>query len=139
MPAAFAAHAGTLRITRRIIQPFALWGADRHREERRQPDRLTPVVNRHDRRRLRDGLETGNAAGRSARGTQAAEEPMPAGNLLYWALVALVIAVIAAVLGFGGLAGAATDIARILFWIFLVIFLVVLVMNFMGRGRGPTV
>ena len=32
---------------------------------------------------------------------------MPAGNLLYWAVVALVIAVIAAVLGFGGIAGTA--------------------------------
>ena len=64
---------------------------------------------------------------------------MPAGNLLYWALVALAIAVVAAVLCFGGIAGAATDIAKILFWVFLVIFLVVLVMNFMGRGRGPTV
>jgi uncharacterized membrane protein YtjA (UPF0391 family) len=63
---------------------------------------------------------------------------MPAGNLLYWSLVALVIAVIAAALGFGGLAGTAAGIARILFWIFLVIFLVVLVMNFLGR-RGPTV
>src|SRR3569833_1038953 len=64
---------------------------------------------------------------------------MPAGNLLYWALVALVIALVAAVLGFGGIAGAAADIARILFWIFLVIFLVVLVMNFMGKRGGPTV
>ena len=34
---------------------------------------------------------------------------MPAGNLLYWALVALAIAVVAAVLGFGGIAGAASD------------------------------
>ena len=56
---------------------------------------------------------------------------MPAGNLLYWALVALAIAVVAAVLGFGGIAGVAADIARILFWIFLVIFIVVLVMNFL--------
>src|SRR5215218_5752391 len=31
---------------------------------------------------------------------------MPAGNLLYWAVIALVVAVIAAVLGFGGIAGA---------------------------------
>ena len=64
---------------------------------------------------------------------------MPAGNLLYWAIVALFVAVIAGALGFGGVAGAATDIARILFWVFLVIFLVVLVMNFMGRSKGPTV
>jgi uncharacterized membrane protein YtjA (UPF0391 family) len=62
-----------------------------------------------------------------------------AGNLLYWAIVALVVAVVAAILGFGGIAGAAADIAKILFWVFLVIFLVVLVMNFMGRGKGPTV
>ena len=40
---------------------------------------------------------------------------MPAGNLLYYALVALVIAIIAAVLGFGGIAGAAAGIAKILF------------------------
>ena len=60
---------------------------------------------------------------------------MPAGNLLYWAIVALVIAVVAGALGFGGVAGAAAGIAKILFWVFLVIFLVVLVMNFMGRVR----
>jgi uncharacterized membrane protein YtjA (UPF0391 family) len=69
----------------------------------------------------------------------AKEDPMPAGNLLYYALVALVIALIAAFLGFGGVAGTAAGIAQILFYIFLVIFLVVLVMNFLGRGRGPTV
>jgi uncharacterized membrane protein YtjA (UPF0391 family) len=62
---------------------------------------------------------------------------MPAGNLLYYALVALVISLIAAFLGFGGIAGTAAGIAQILFYVFLVIFLVVLVMNFMGRGRGP--
>jgi uncharacterized membrane protein YtjA (UPF0391 family) len=62
---------------------------------------------------------------------------MPAGNLLYYALVALVISLIAAFLGFGGIAGTAAGIAQILFYVFLVIFLVVLVMNFMGRRRGP--
>ena len=60
---------------------------------------------------------------------------MPAGNLLYWALVALVVALIAAALGFGGIAGTAAGIAKILFWIFLVIFLVVLVMNFLARNN----
>jgi len=45
----------------------------------------------------------------------------------------------AGVLGFGGIAGAAAGIAKILFWVFLVIFLAVLVMNFLGRSRGPTV
>jgi uncharacterized membrane protein YtjA (UPF0391 family) len=64
-------------------------------------------------------------------------EFMPAGNLLYYALVALVISLIAAVLGFGGIAGTAAGIAQILFYVFLVIFLVVLIMNFMGRRRGP--
>src|ERR1700712_1172101 len=64
---------------------------------------------------------------------------MPAGNLLYYALVALVIAVIAGLLGFGGIAGAAAGIAQILFYVFIIIFVVVLVMNFMGRGRGPTI
>ena len=59
---------------------------------------------------------------------------MPAGNLLYWAVVALIIAVIAAVLSFGGIAGTAAGIAKLLFYIFIVIFLVVLVMNFIGRG-----
>src|SRR3954454_25164648 len=88
-------------------------------------------------RLLRSG--TGYAVGRFAVECKQSGEQMPAGNLLYWALAALVIAVIAAVLGFGGIAGAATDIARILFWVFLVIFLIVLVMNFMGKGRGPTV
>jgi uncharacterized membrane protein YtjA (UPF0391 family) len=39
---------------------------------------------------------------------------MPAGNLLYWALVALLIAVVAAVLGFGGIAGTAAGIAKLL-------------------------
>jgi uncharacterized membrane protein YtjA (UPF0391 family) len=62
---------------------------------------------------------------------------MPAGNLLYYALVALVISLVAALLGFGGIAGTAAGIAQVLFYVFLVIFLVVLVMNFMGRGRGP--
>jgi uncharacterized membrane protein YtjA (UPF0391 family) len=62
---------------------------------------------------------------------------MPAGNLLYYALVALVISLIAAFLGFGGIAGTAAGIAQTLFYVFLVIFLVVLVMNFMGRRRGP--
>ncbi|WP_456299867.1 DUF1328 family protein [Falsiroseomonas oryzae] len=62
---------------------------------------------------------------------------MPAGNLLYWAVVALVIALVAAALGFGGIAGTASGIAQILFWVFLVVFVVVLVMNFFGR-RGPT-
>jgi uncharacterized membrane protein YtjA (UPF0391 family) len=52
---------------------------------------------------------------------------MPAGNLLYYALVALVIALVAALLGFGGIAGAAAGIAQILFYIFLVIFLVTVV------------
>jgi uncharacterized membrane protein YtjA (UPF0391 family) len=56
---------------------------------------------------------------------------MPAGNLLYWAIIPLV----AGVLGFGGIADAAADIARILFWVFLVILLVVLVLNFTGRVR----
>jgi uncharacterized membrane protein YtjA (UPF0391 family) len=65
------------------------------------------------------------------------ENVMPAGNLLYYALVALVIALIAGFLGFGGIAGTATGIAQILFYIFLVIFLVVVVMNLMGRNRGP--
>lgn len=60
---------------------------------------------------------------------------MPAGNLLYYALVALVIALIAGFLGFGGIAGTATGIAQILFYIFIVVFLVVLLMNFLGRGR----
>ena len=60
---------------------------------------------------------------------------MPAGNLLYWAIVALA----AALLGFGGIAGTAAGIAKVLFWVFLVVFLVVLVMNFVGRSRGPTV
>ena len=64
-------------------------------------------------------------------------ETMPAGNLLYWALVALVIAIIAAVLGFGGIAGTAAGIAKLLFYVFIVIFLVVLVMNFIGRSRTP--
>ena len=67
------------------------------------------------------------------------ENPMPAGNLLYYALVALVIALVAAFLGFGGIAGAAAGIAQILFYIFLIIFVVILIMNFVGRGRGPTV
>ena len=62
---------------------------------------------------------------------------MPAGNLLYYALVALVIALIAAFLGFGGIAGTAAGIAQILFYVFLIIFLVVVIMNFMGRRRGP--
>jgi uncharacterized membrane protein YtjA (UPF0391 family) len=62
---------------------------------------------------------------------------MPAGNLLYYALVALVISLVAAFLGFGGIAGTAAGIAQTLFYVFLVIFLVVLVLNFMGRGRGP--
>jgi uncharacterized membrane protein YtjA (UPF0391 family) len=62
---------------------------------------------------------------------------MPAGNLLYYALVALVIALIAGFLGFGGIAGTAAGIAQVLFYIFLIIFLVVVVMNFMGRNRGP--
>ena len=35
--------------------------------------------------------------------------------------------------------GAAAGIARILFYVFIVIFLIVLIMNFMGRGRGPTI
>ena len=61
---------------------------------------------------------------------------MPAGNLLYWAIVALVIAVVAGALGFGGIAGAAAGIAKILFWVFLVIFLVVLVYGFHGQGQG---
>ena len=65
------------------------------------------------------------------------EQTMPAGNLLYYALVALVIALIAGFLGFGGIAGTATGIAQILFYIFIVVFLVVLLMNFLGRGRGP--
>jgi len=39
----------------------------------------------------------------------------------------------------GGAVGAAAGIAQILFYVFLVIFLVVLVMNFIGRGRGPTI
>ena len=38
---------------------------------------------------------------------------MPAGNLLYWTIVALVVALVVAVLGFGGIAGAAADIAKI--------------------------
>jgi uncharacterized membrane protein YtjA (UPF0391 family) len=67
------------------------------------------------------------------------EEPMPAGNFLYYALVALVIALIAAFFGFSGVAGTAAGIAQILFYIFLIIFVVVLIMNFVGRGRGPTV
>jgi uncharacterized membrane protein YtjA (UPF0391 family) len=64
---------------------------------------------------------------------------MPAGNLLYYALVALVIALIADFLCFGGIAGAAAGIAQILFYVFLVIFLVVLVMNSWGAagGRSP--
>jgi uncharacterized membrane protein YtjA (UPF0391 family) len=87
-------------------------------------------------------VASGRAAG--ARRTSAAssnifkrEKNMPAGNLLYYALVALVIALIAGFLGFGGIAGTATGIAQLLFYVFIVVFLVVLVMNFIGRGRGP--
>jgi uncharacterized membrane protein YtjA (UPF0391 family) len=65
------------------------------------------------------------------------ERSMPAGNLLYYALVALVIALVAGFLGFGGIAGTATGIAQLLFYVFIVVFLVVLIMNFIGRGRGP--
>jgi uncharacterized membrane protein YtjA (UPF0391 family) len=53
------------------------------------------------------------------------------------AISCLVITLIAAFLGFGGIAGTASGIAQALFYVFLVIFLVVLVMNFMGRRRGP--
>jgi uncharacterized membrane protein YtjA (UPF0391 family) len=60
----------------------------------------------------------------------------PAGNLLYYALVALVISLVAAFLGFGGIASTAAGIAQTLFYVFLVIFLVVLVLNFVGRSRG---
>src|SRR5690349_9617698 len=60
-------------------------------------------------------------------------------QFLYYALVALVIALIAAFFGFSGVAGTAAGIAQLLFYIFLIIFVVVLIMNFVGRGRGPTV
>jgi uncharacterized membrane protein YtjA (UPF0391 family) len=63
---------------------------------------------------------------------------MPAGNLLYYALVALIIAIIAGALGFGGIAGTATGIAQLLFYIFIIVFIVVLLFNFMGR-RGPRI
>jgi uncharacterized membrane protein YtjA (UPF0391 family) len=46
----------------------------------------------------------------------AEEESMLAGNLLYYALVALVIAIVAGVLGFGGIAGTAAGIAQTLFY-----------------------
>jgi uncharacterized membrane protein YtjA (UPF0391 family) len=41
------------------------------------------------------------------------DETMPAGNLLYYALVALVIALVAALFGFGGIVGAAAGIAQL--------------------------
>jgi len=63
---------------------------------------------------------------------------MPAGNLLYYALVALIIAIIAGALGFGGIAGTATGIAQLLFYVFIIVFIIVLLFNFMGR-RGPRI
>src|SRR6202012_6196718 len=82
-------------------------------------------------------LPQGSPWGPVLGGNRALGGIMPAGNLLYYALVALVISLVAAFLGFGGIAGTAAGIAQTLFYVFLVIFLVVLIMNFMGRGRGP--